>query len=129
MDSPSPFHRQRGIVAHARGVVAEGQVAQALMAEGWQVLGQRVRTPVGELDLIAERGALLVFIEVKQRASLAEAAYALSLRQIARLCAAAEAWMAENPGHGEAGVRFDVLLRDEAGGMRRIVDAFRPGMG
>ena len=93
------------------------------------MLGQRIRTPSGELDLITERDGLLVFIEVKQRASLAVAAYALGPRQIARLCAAAEAWMADNPGHGEAGVRFDVLLRDDMGGMRRIMDAFRPGMG
>ena len=129
LDSPSSLRRQRGIVAQARGVVAEAQVAQVLMAEGWHVLGQRVRTSLGELDLITERCGVLVFIEVKQRATLTDAAYALSPRQIVRLCAAAEAWMAANPGHGDAGVRFDVLLRDDAGGMRRIVDAFRPGMG
>jgi len=67
---------------------------------------------------------LLAFIEVKARPSLAEAAYALGPRQQARLLAAAECWMADNPGHGAAGVRFDVMV--VAGGeIRRIRDAFR----
>lgn len=99
------------------------------MAEGWQILGQRCRTAAGEIDLAIERDGLLVFVEVKQRPSLAEAAHALSRRQIERLCLAAEIWMAEHPGHGGNGVRFDLLLRDPEGKMRRIADAFRPGLG
>jgi putative endonuclease len=121
--------RRRGSVAQTDGLVAETQSANALVAEGWQVLGQRVRTAAGELDLIIERDGLLVFVEVKQRPTLAEAAYSLSRRQIERLMLAAEIWLAEHPGHGGQGVRFDLLLRDPKGQMRRVVDAFRLGMG
>ena len=129
ISSPKVARRQRGSVAQVQGLAAESEVAQALMAEGWQVLGQRCRTAAGEIDLAIERDGLLVFVEVKQRPSLAEAAHALSRRQIERLCLAAEIWMAEHPGHGGNGVRFDLLLRDPEGKMRRITDAFRPGLG
>jgi putative endonuclease len=111
--------------AEARGRSAESRVAARLMEEGWQVLDSRVRTAAGEIDLVAEREGLLAFIEVKARPSLSAAAHALGARQRARLLGAAEIWLATNPGHGEAGIRFDVMLLDREGRMRRIVDAFR----
>lgn len=111
--------------AEARGRRAEQHAAAALEAEGWQVLARRARLPAGEIDLVAERAGLLAFVEVKARATLAEAAFALGPRQRARLAAAAEAWLAANPGRGAAGMRFDVLLVDAAGRVRRIADAFR----
>ncbi len=97
----------------------------ALEAQGWTILAERARTPAGELDLIAEREGLLAFVEVKARPSLYEAAFALQPRQKARLLAAAEAWLAENPGHGAQGMRFDVVLVAADGAIRRIADAFR----
>ena len=66
----------RGSLAQADGVAAETAVEQVLMAEGWQILARNCRTPAGELDLITTRDGLLVFVEVKRRASLAEAAVA-----------------------------------------------------
>ncbi len=66
-------------------------------------------------------------MEVKARPSLAEAARALGGRQRARLVAAAECWIAENPGHGAAGMRFDVMVVAADGAVRRIADAFRLG--
>ena len=121
-----PTHRLlRGRRAYAAGQDAEALAAAALSAEGWQILAQRLRTEAGEIDMIAEREGLLAFIEVKARPSLAEAAFALGLRQRARLVAAAESWLAANPGHGSAGMRFDVMLVAADGTIRRISDAFR----
>lgn len=97
----------------------------ALTADGWTIHARRMRTPAGEVDVVAERQGLLAFIEVKRRPSLADAAAALSLRQRARLLAAADILLAANPGWGTAGVRFDVILVDGAGRVRRIADAFR----
>jgi putative endonuclease len=74
---------------------------------------------------VAEQDGLLAFVEVKRRPTLAGAAAALGPRQRARLLAAAEAALAENPAWGRAGVRFDVLLVDAAGRVRRVTDAFR----
>jgi len=56
-----------------------------------------------------------------------DAAFALGASQRARLLRAGEWWLGANPGHGEAGVRFDVVLVDGAGRIRRIADAFRLG--
>jgi putative endonuclease len=119
--------RETRAAADSRGRRAEDRAAAALTAEGWQVLARRVRTSLGELDLIAERDGLLAFCEVKARPTLAEAALALGPVQRRRLTAAAEAWLASHPEHGGAGIRFDVLLVDAAGHVRRIADAFRPG--
>ena len=74
---------------------------------------------------MAERDGLLAIVEVKARPDLAGAAHALGPAQRRRLLAAAEAVLATNPGWGRAGVRFDVMLVDAAGVVRRITDAFR----
>jgi putative endonuclease len=121
-----PTHRLlRGRRAYVAGQDAEALAGAALTAEGWVILAKRCRTEAGEIDLIAEREGLLAFIEVKARPSLTEAAFALGPRQRARLVAAAEAWLATNPGHGRAGMRFDVMLIAADGTIRRIADAFR----
>ena len=117
----------RGRRAEASGRDAEGIAAAALLRDGWAVLARRARTPAGELDLVAERDGLLAFVEVKARPSLSEAAAALGMRQRARLMAAAECWLAVNPGHGAAGMRFDVVIVAADGTARRIADAFRLG--
>jgi putative endonuclease len=117
----------RGGRAHASGLTGEDAAVAALLREGWLVLARRARTPAGELDLVAEREGLLAFIEVKARPSLSEAAHALGPRQRARLAAAAECWLSANPGHGAAGIRFDLLLVAADGTVRRIADAFRLG--
>jgi putative endonuclease len=117
----------RGRRAEASGRDAEEVAAGALLREGWSVLARRARTPAGEIDLVAERDGLLAFIEVKARPSLSEAAFALGPRQRARLVAAAECWVAEHPGHGAAGMRFDVVIVAADGTARRIADAFRLG--
>nr|WP_135470673.1 YraN family protein [Crenalkalicoccus roseus] len=119
----------RGARAEAAGRGAEAAAEAALAREGWAVLARRARTPAGELDLVAERDGLLAFVEVKARPSLSEAAFALGPRQRSRLAAAAECWLAANPGHGEAGIRFDLLLVAADGAVRRIADAFRLGDG
>ena len=118
---------RRGRRAEAAGRDAEGIAADALAREGWVVLARRARTPEGEIDLVAEREGLLAVVEVKARPSLTEAALALGARQRARLVAAAECWLAANPGHGAAGVRFDVVIVAADGTARRIADAFRVG--
>lgn len=116
---------ERGRAAQARGVHAEQAACAALEQDGWVVLARRLRTAAGEIDVVAERDGLLALVEVKARPDLHAAAAALGPRQRARLLAAGEIVLAENPGWGRAGVRFDVLLVDDAGRVRRIADAFR----
>jgi len=115
----------RGGRAHAGGLDAEALACAALVRDGWTVLARRVRTSAGEVDAVAERDGLVAFLEVKRRATLTGAAWALTARQRTRLLGAAEILLAEHPDWGRAGVRFDVLLVDAAGAIRRSADAFR----
>jgi putative endonuclease len=108
-------------------MAAEAAAGAALEHDGWVVLARRLRTEAGEVDLLAERAGVLAIVEVKARPSLADAAAAVSQRQRARLMAAAEIILAGHPEWGLAGVRFDVLVVDAAGRVRRIADAFRLG--
>jgi putative endonuclease len=97
----------------------------ALERDGWSILARRLRTKAGEIDIVAERNGLLAVVEVKARPTLSHAAEALSLRQQERLIAATEIILAMHPQWGLEGVRFDLLLVDAAGVVRRIADAFR----
>jgi len=124
--APAPVRRARsGRRAQRRGLDAEAIACAALEREGWTVLGRRLRTAAGEIDAAAERDGLLALVEVKSRPTLALAAAALTPRQRARLMAAAAILLAEHPEWGRNGVRFDVLLVDAAGAVRRVADAFR----
>ncbi|WP_235034880.1 YraN family protein [Roseomonas sp. 18066] len=117
--------RQSRAEAEARGRLAEARAAERLQAEGWTILQRRYRSGGGEIDLVAERDGLLAFIEVKCRATLAEAAAALTPRQQARLWAAGEIWAGANGQHGRNGIRFDVIVVDSKGQIRRITDVIR----
>ena len=55
--------------AERRGRRSEALSALWLQLRGWRILDQRARTGVGELDLVARRGPVLAFIEVKHRVS------------------------------------------------------------
>lgn len=123
--STSERRQTRGRAAQARGVKAETAACAALVADGWTVLARRMRTPAGEIDIVAEQAGLLALVEVKARPALADAAFALGWRQRQRLLQAASIVAAEHPGWGQAGMRFDVMLVDAAGSVRRITDAFR----
>jgi len=116
---------RRGQEAERRGRAAEAAALSALERDGWSILARRLRTSAGEIDIVAERNGLLAVVEVKARSTLSNAAEALSLRQQERLIAATEIILAMNPQWGVEGVRFDLLLVDAAGVVRRIADAFR----
>ncbi|MSP00828.1 MAG: YraN family protein [Acetobacteraceae bacterium] len=120
-----PDRSRRGQTAYRKGHAAEEAAKAALEKDGWGILARRLHTPAGEIDIVAEKNGLLAIVEVKARPGLADAAFALSARQQARLVAATEIVLAGNPGWGARGVRFDLLLVDGRGVVRRIADAFR----
>src|SRR5689334_18989093 len=105
---------------YTRGISAEAEACAALTNEGWTILARRLRTEAGEIDVVAAKPDLLAIVEVKSRRTLAEAALALGARQRARLLAAAEIVLAEHPEWARDGVRFDLMVVDAAGAVRRI---------
>jgi putative endonuclease len=98
------------VAAFRTGLSAESRAAVWLIAKGYRILAKRFRTPYGEIDLVARRRNLVAFIEVKARASLDEAAYAVTPRQQQRIIAAAQAWLMAHPEHAEFELRFDAIL-------------------
>ena len=98
------------VAAFRTGISAESRAAAFLMAKGYRILAKRFRTPYGEIDLVAKKRNLLAFMEVKARASLDEAAYAVTPRQQARIIDAAQGWLMAHPEHAEFDLRFDAIL-------------------
>ena len=95
--------------AERGGRTAETLAAWWLRLQFWTILARRVRTPVGEIDLVARRGRTVAFIEVKARATDREAALALDDYRLRRVAAAAEALA---PRYVKAGdtIRIDAIF-------------------
>jgi putative endonuclease len=98
------------IAAFSLGISAESRAAAWLIAHGYRILARRWKSPLGEIDIIAARRRLLIFAEVKARATLDEAAEAVSERQKRRIAAAAEVWLAAHPDDSIRDIRFDAIL-------------------
>jgi len=96
-------------LAEKRGRAAETVAAWWLRLRGWRILARRVRTPVGEVDLIARRRRTLAFVEVKARATAEQLDLAIDERRLARVAAAANYLI---PRHAKPGddIRIDVIL-------------------
>jgi len=97
---------------------AEEAAARYLTGSGWTLLGRNVRIGRGELDLIARRGAVLAFVEVKARRTTdygapEDAVDGRKRHKVARL---AELWLAVRPWalRGVTDVRFDIIAVDAA---------------
>jgi putative endonuclease len=95
--------------AERGGRRAERLAAWWLRLKGWRILAIRARTPVGEVDLIARRGRVLAFIEVKARATEAGAAIALDEYRLRRVVRAAEALLPRYMRDGDI-VRIDAMF-------------------
>jgi len=100
----------RRVAAFYTGVSAESRAAALLMAKGYRLLARRFRTPHGEIDLVAKRRNLIAFVEVKARATLDDAAFAVTPRQQARIINAAQAWLVAHPEYAGFELRFDAIL-------------------
>ena len=118
--SPRP-ERQ---VAFRTGLSAESRAAALLIAKGFRILARRWRSPVGEIDIVARRRRLLVFVEVKARERLDDAAWSVTERQRGRIIAAAEAWLAAHGQNDIQDIRFDAMLVAPGRMPRHIVGAF-----
>ncbi|PSM19410.1 YraN family protein [Nitratireductor sp. StC3] len=104
-DEPSS-RRQR---AYRRGHRSEWLAALALTLKGYRVLARRYRTRNGEIDLIARRGDLVAFVEVKARPTLAAAMEAVGPLAQRRIEAAADTWLSRQADFGRLSIRFDLV--------------------
>ena len=121
--SPVAVDPQRQ-AAFRLGLSAESRAAVYLVARGFRIIARRWRSPVGEIDIIARRRDLLVFVEVKARANLDDAAWSVTPRQRLRIAAAAEAWLARHQDARIRDIRFDAILVAPGRIPRHITAAF-----
>ena len=111
-------------IAFRTGISAESRAAFLLIAKGFRILARRWKSPVGEIDIIARRRSLLVFVEVKARAKLDDAAWSVTERQRGRIAAAAAAWLAVHADDRIRDIRFDAMLVAPGRMPRHIPAAF-----
>ncbi|MGP2491502.1 YraN family protein [Mesorhizobium sp. PUT5] len=95
--------------SYRRGHRGEWLAALALTAKGYRILARRYRTKLGEIDLIARRGDLVLMVEVKARRSLVEAMEAIGRESERRIEGAADIWLSRQPDYGRLSVRFDMV--------------------
>jgi putative endonuclease len=117
--------RARRRAAYRRGHAGERLAGLRLMLTGYRILARRYRTKVGEIDLIARRGDVVAFIEVKRRGALTVGLEAVTPQAQARIRRAAEAYIQRNPALAERVLRFDVMVVTPWAWPRHIVDAWR----
>lgn len=114
--------------AERRGRRGETFAALFLMSKGYRILGRRVRTHAGEIDLVVRSlSGVVCFVEVKSRPHHRQAVESLGARQQARIARAAELYLARRPGLGAKGVRFDTVIFAPGTWPKHIRDAWRPG--
>jgi putative endonuclease len=121
---PRPAPRPERQAAFGLGISAESRAAAWLIAHGYRILARRWRCRLGEIDIIAARRHLLVFVEVKARAQLDDAAESITERQKQRIAGAAEIWLAAHPDPAIHDIRFDAILVAPGKLPRHITAAF-----
>lgn len=111
--------------AEKRGRRGEWTAAWWLALHGWRVLARRVKTPRGEIDIVARRGRTVAFVEVKWRGTGGALDSAIDGWRLRRVAAAAEA-VAHRFARPDDSVRIDVLLLAPRRWPRHIVNAWQP---
>jgi len=114
-------------IAESFGGFGEKLAALLLMLKGYRIVARQLRSSVGEIDIIARRGRVLAFIEVKARKTLAAAETAITSHQRRRIERASSMFMQGRPELAHLDMRFDAILVIPGRWPIHIVDAWRPG--
>lgn len=110
--------------AERRGRLAEAVAAVFLMLKGYRIVAVRHRTPLGEIDLIARKGDLAIFIEVKARHHIEASVDAVSFNAQRRIRAASELWLARRRDHAALSSRYDIVAVAPGRWPAHFTDAF-----
>lgn len=111
--------------AEAAGRRGEGWAALAYRLRGYRILEKRFKTKIGEIDLIARRKDVIVFIEVKHRASIDAGVYSVTPAQSRRIDDAANLFMAKYRGNDHCERRNDIVITGASRLPHIIKDAWR----
>lgn len=112
-------------IAEREGRDGERRAAIWLRLRGWSILAERVKTPLGEIDLIARRAGTVAFIEVKWRRKAKDLDFAIDEFRLRRVAAAVQA-VAHNYAKQNEDIRIDVILLAPGRLPRHITNAWQP---
>ena len=112
-------------LAERSGRTAERRAAEWLAAQGWRIVAERLKTPRGEIDLVAKRPGTVAFVEVKYRRKPADLDTAIDEYRLARVAAAVECVAHDFATAGED-IRVDVILLAPGAPPRHIANAWMP---
>jgi len=124
-----PAHRPAApsrLAAEKRGRQGERLAGWWLRLKGWSIVARRVRTPVGEIDMIARRGSMVAFVEVKSRKTGQALDESIDERRLARVAAAAESLAAIYMKPGDD-MRIDVILLAPGRAPRHLENVWHGG--
>lgn len=119
------------VAAEGLGRAAETRAAWVLRLKGYRIVARRFRPArsfgLGEIDLVVRRGRVLAFVEVKARATDADALFSISAQQQQRIRRTAEHFLKVRPIYADWPVRFDaIVLQKGRFWPRHVPDAWRP---
>lgn len=112
--------------AERKGRSAELLAAMLLRLKGYRVLARRFKCKAGEIDIIAQKKDLIVFVEVKARQSVTDAFESITAKQRTRIETAASVWLQQQASQ-EFACRFDVIAVAPGRVPAHMMDAWRPG--
>ena len=107
-----------------RGWIAEYLAAFALMVKGYRILTMRYRLGAGEIDIIARKGDLVIFVEVKARRDTVAAIHAVSTESQKRIRNASLGWLARQRDAARLSQRYDIVTVAPFSWPRHFPDAF-----
>jgi putative endonuclease len=110
--------------AERRGRASEYIAAAYLFIKGYRILALRYRTRLGELDIVAQKGEILAFVEVKARRTEQAGIDAVGFDSQRRIRAASDLWLAKHAEFAGLSQRYDILVILPRRWPRHFQDAF-----
>jgi putative endonuclease len=124
LPSRSRRDRNRSILAEKFGQRSEALAALYLQLKFYRIRDRRYKTPIGEIDLVVQKGQLLVFVEVKARKRASDYQQASEAVNTQRISRAAEFWLMRHPSEAHRDCRFDVIFLAPGRWPVHLINAF-----
>lgn len=120
--SKTPSNKR--VAAYRRGHLGEAIAALWLQFKFYRIRDRRYKTPLGEIDLVAQKGRTIAFVEVKQRADTADDMLTYAAINRDRIARAAQLWLQRHPEEAGRELRFDVIFLAPGRWPRHLINAF-----
>lgn len=101
--------QEKKLAAYRRGFFAEYLAAAFLLLKGYQIVAMRYRSKGGEVDIVARKGDLAIFVEVKARRRVDDAVFAVGYTTQKRIEAASLHWLSKQKDGERLSRRYDII--------------------